>query len=124
MRHWIKSVGVILAVLVLSGAAYAATTKMSGEVIKHEAGKAIFTGAAYAAMTKMSGEVIKYEAGKTISVRDFTGNVLALDITQDTKIEGEVKVGVQVSIEADGKKAQSVKVAATNPGGARDFNGG
>jgi hypothetical protein len=90
MRQWIKTVGAIVAVLVFA--------------------------VAYAAILTVSGEVIKYEVGKSISVRDLTGNVLALDITKDTKVEGDVKVGVQVSIEADGKKAQSVKVAAASPG--------
>jgi hypothetical protein len=90
MRQWIKTVGALVAVLVFA--------------------------VAYAAILTVSGEVIKYEVGKSISVRDLTGNVLALDITKDTKVEGDVKVGAQVSIEADGKKAQSVKVAAASPG--------
>lgn len=82
-------------------------------------GVLVFAAAAYAALTTLNGEVIKYEAGKTISVKDFTGNVLALEITEDTKVEGEVRVGAQVAIEADGKKVQSVKAMASRsaPGG-------
>ncbi len=91
MRHWIKAGGTIVAVLVFA-VAYAAT------------------------IATVSGEVTKYEVGKSISVKDLTGNVLALEITKDTKVEGDVKVGAQVSIEADGKKAQSVKAAAASPG--------
>ena len=101
MRQWIKTAGTMLVVLV-------------------------FAAAAYAALTTVSGEVIKYETGKAISVRDFTGNVLALENTRDTKLEGDIKVGSQVSVEADGKQAKSVKVMASrapgNPPGG--FGGG
>lgn len=54
----------------------------------------------YAAMTTLNGEVMKYEIGKTIAVKDFTGNVVALEITKDTKVEGDVRVGSQVLIDA------------------------
>ncbi|MFZ5861987.1 MAG: hypothetical protein ACOYXR_03955 [Nitrospirota bacterium] len=77
----------------------------------------------YAAMTTLNGEVTKYEIGKTISVKDFTGNVLALEITKDTKVEGDVKVGSQVMVEADGKKVKSLKVMASRPG-SDGFGGG
>ena len=63
----------------------------------------------YAAMTTLNGEVMKYDIGKTIAVKDFTGNVVALEITKDTKVEGDVRVGSQVLIEADGKKVKSLK---------------
>ncbi len=86
MRQWMKNVCAIVAVLV-------------------------FTVAAHAAMTMVSGEVIKYEAGKTISVKDFEGKVVALEITKDTKVEGDVKVGAKVSVEAEGKTAHTVKAA-------------
>lgn len=69
----------------------------------------VFSAASYAAMAMLSGEVIKYEAGKTISVKDPQGMVHALEITKDTKVEGDVKVGAKVSVEAEGKTAQSVK---------------
>jgi hypothetical protein len=71
---------------------------------------------AYAATTTLNGEVTKYEIGKTISVKDFTGNVLALEITKDTKIEGDVKVGSQVVIEADGKTVKSLKPMVSGSG--------
>jgi hypothetical protein len=69
----------------------------------------VFAVAAYAAMTMVSGEVIKYEAGKTISVKDTLGTVHALEITKDTKVEGDIKVGAKVSVQAEGKTAQTVK---------------
>lgn len=62
-----------------------------------------------AAMTTLNGEVIKYEIGKTIAVKDLAGNVLALEITKDTQVEGDVRVGSQVVIEADGTKVKSLK---------------
>ncbi len=99
MRHWITTVGAIIAVLVL----------------------AVGT---YAAMTTLSGEVLNYEAGKAISVRDFNGKVHELQITRDTKVDANIRVGSQVSIEADGQKAQSVKVASSRPGGAAPAPGG
>jgi hypothetical protein len=77
----------------------------------------------YAAMTTLNGEVTKYEIGKTISVKDVTGNVVALEITKDTKVEGDVKVGSQVVVEADGKKVKSLKVMASGPG-SDGFGGG
>ncbi|MEW6682747.1 MAG: hypothetical protein AB1451_07455 [Nitrospirota bacterium] len=67
--------------------------------------------AAYAGMTMVSGEVTKYEVGKTIAVKDTQGMVHALEITKDTKVEGDVKVGANVSVEAEGKTAQIVKAA-------------
>lgn len=69
----------------------------------------VFAAASYAGMAMLSGEVIKYEAGKTISVKDPQGMVHALEITKNTKVEGDVKVGAKVSVEAEGKTAQSVK---------------
>ena len=69
----------------------------------------------YAAMTTLNGEVMKYEIGKTISVTDSTGNVLALEITKDTKVEGEVRVGSLVFIEVDGKKVKSLKAMVSGP---------
>jgi hypothetical protein len=84
MRQWITSVCAMAAVLVISVAAFAA-------------------------MTMLSGEVIKYEAGKTIAVKDPQGMVHALEITKETKVEGDVRVGAKVSVEAEGKTAQSVK---------------
>ena len=70
-----------------------------------------FSVVAYAGMTMVSGEVTKYEAGKTIAVKDTQGMVHALEITKDTKVEGDVRVGAKVSVEADGKTAQIVKAA-------------
>ena len=70
----------------------------------------------YAAMTTLSGEVMKYESGKTIAVKDLAGNVLVLEITKDTKIEGDVRVGAKVVIESDGKKVTSLKAMAGGPG--------
>jgi hypothetical protein len=80
----------------------------------------LVAAAAYAAMTTLNGEVVKYEIGKTIAVKDFTGTVVALEITKDTKVEGDVTVGSQVLIEADGKKVKSLKamVRGSEPGGA------
>jgi hypothetical protein len=69
-----------------------------------------------AAMTTLNGEVIKYETGKTIAIKDVTGNVLALEITKETKVEGDVTVGSQVVIEADGKKVKSLKAMVGGPG--------
>lgn len=71
----------------------------------------VFAVSAYAAMTMVSGEVIKYEVGKTISVKDTQGMVYALEITKNTKVEGDVRVGAKVSVEAEGKTAQSVKAS-------------
>lgn len=77
----------------------------------------------YSAVTTLNGEVIKYDVGKAIAVKDFTGNVFALEITKDTKIEGEVRVGSQVVIEADGKKVTSLKSMVKGPG-SDGFGGG
>jgi hypothetical protein len=77
----------------------------------------------YAAMTTLNGEVTAYEIGKTISVKDFTGNVVALEITKDTKVEGDVKVGSRVAIEADGKKVKSLKAMLSGTG-SDGFGGG
>jgi len=77
----------------------------------------------YAAMTTLNGEVMKYDIGKTISVKDFTGNVLALEITKDTKVEGDVRVGSQVLIEVDGKKVKSLKGMVSGRG-LEGFGGG
>ncbi|MFZ5876367.1 MAG: hypothetical protein ACOYXU_08155 [Nitrospirota bacterium] len=77
----------------------------------------------YAAMTTLNGEVMAYEIGKAISVKDFTGNVVALEITKDTKVEGDVKVGIRVMIEADGKKVKSLKAMVSGPG-SDGFGGG
>ena len=93
MRHWITGMGAIIAVLVLAVGTYAAATTLSGEVLN-------------------------YEAGKAISVRDFNGNIHDLQITKDTKVDSNVRVGAQVSIEADGQKAKSVTIASSRPGGA------
>lgn len=93
MKHWlVMSVGMVLAGLVLAVGADAA-------------------------MTTLSGEVLTYEAGKAISVRDLSGKVHDLQITKDTKLDADVKVGSNVSIQADGNKAQSVKVASGGPPG-------
>jgi hypothetical protein len=46
-----------------------------------------------------------------------------LEITKDTKVEGDVKVGSQVMIEADGKKVKSLKALASGPG-SDGFGGG
>jgi hypothetical protein len=35
--------------------------------------------------------------------------VHALEITKETNVEGDVRVGAKVSVEAEGKTAQSVK---------------
>jgi hypothetical protein len=71
-----------------------------------------FSVAAYAGMTMMvNGEVTKYEAGKTIAVKDTQGMVHALEITKDTKVEGDVRVGARVLVEAEGQTAQIVKAA-------------
>jgi len=77
----------------------------------------------YAAMATLNGEVTKYEIGKTISVKDSTGNVLALEIAKDTKVEGDVKVGSQVLIEVDGKKVKSLKAMVSGQG-SDGFGGG
>jgi hypothetical protein len=86
VKQWFKSVCAVAAVLV-------------------------FAVAAYAGMMTVSGEVTKYEAGKTIAVKDAKGATQTLEITKDTKVEGEVKVGAKVSVEADGNKAHTVKVS-------------
>ena len=75
-------------------------------------GVLLFSAMAYAGMTQMSGEVTQYEAGKKIAIKDDAGTVHALDLTKDSKVEGEVKVGTKVSVEAEGKKAHMVKAAA------------
>ncbi len=69
----------------------------------------LLAAVSYAAMTTLNGEVTKYEIGKTISVIDSTGNVLALEITKDTKVVGDVRVGSKVLLEVDGMKVKSVK---------------
>ncbi len=73
-----------------------------------------FVGFAYAAVASMSGEVTKYEAAKSISMKDAKGKVHTLQISKDTKVEGEVKVGTKVTVETEGKKAHSIKAAAAN----------
>jgi hypothetical protein len=83
----------------------------------------LIAAVSYAAMTTLNGEVTKYEIGKAISVKDFTGNVVALEITKDTKVEGDVKVGSLVAIETDGKKVKSLKAMAGGPG-SDGFGGG
>lgn len=39
------------------------------------------------------------------------GMVHALEITKDTKLEGEIRVGAKVAVEAEGKTAQTVKAS-------------
>lgn len=99
MKNWISSMGAIIGVLVLAAGTFAAATTLSGEVLN-------------------------YEAGKAISVRDFNGNVHDLQITKDTKVDSSIKVGSQVSIQADGQKAQSVTMASNRPGGSAPGGGG
>jgi len=70
-----------------------------------------FAGFAYAATTSMTGEVTKFEAGKSITVKDDKGKEHHLEITKDTKTEGEVKAGSKVTVQVDGMKAQSIKSA-------------
>lgn len=62
-------------------------------------------------MISVSGEVTSYEAGKAISVKDSFGMVHAMKITQEIKVDGDVKVGAKVSVESDGK-ARPVKARA------------
>ncbi len=71
-----------------------------------------FAGLVYAGMTPISGEVTKYDSGKSITLKDAKGKAHTLQITKDTKTEGEVKVGAKVTVEAEGKKAHSIKAAA------------
>lgn len=84
----------------------------------------VFASVASAALTSISGQVTKFEAGKSISVKDTaTGSVQTLSLSKDTALEGDVKVGAQVSVQADGKKARSVSAMAAqapgaNPGGS------
>ena len=73
-----------------------------------------FVGFAYAAVASMSGEVTKYDSGKSIAMKDAKGKEHTLEITKDTKVEGEVKVGAKVTVEAEGKKAHSNKAAPAN----------
>jgi hypothetical protein len=72
-----------------------------------------FAGLAFADMAAMNGEVTKYDAGKSISIKDDKGTEYTLEITKDTKTEGEVKAGSKVSVEAEGTKAHSIKAAMT-----------
>ena len=83
----------------------------------------LIAAVSYAGMTTLSGEVMKYETGKAISVKDLAGNILALEITKDTKIEGDVKVGAQVVVEADGKMVTRLRTAVKGPG-SDGFGGG
>lgn len=83
----------------------------------------LMAAVAFAAMTTLNGEVTKYEIGKAISVKDLTGKVVEFDITKDTKIEGDVRVGSQVLVEADGKTVKSLKILAGR-GGTDGFGGG
>ena len=76
----------------------------------------LIAAAAYASMTTFNGEVMKYEAGKTIAVKDLSGNIFALEITEDTKVEGDVRVGSQVVVEMDGKEAKSLKAMVSHSG--------
>ena len=71
-----------------------------------------FAGLVYAGATPMSGEVTKYDTGKSITLKDAQGKMHTLQITKDTKTEGDVKVGAKVTVEAEGKKAHSVRAAA------------
>jgi len=68
------------------------------------------TAASAGMMSTLSGEVTKYDAGKAIAVKDDLGKVHTVDITADTKVEGDVKVGGRVTVQTDGKMAKSVKV--------------
>ena len=73
-----------------------------------------FVGFAYAAVASMSGEVTKYDLGKSISMKDAKGKEHTLHISKDTKVEGEIKIGAKVTVEAEGKNAQSIKAPAAN----------
>lgn len=84
MKHWLRSAAMTAAVMA-------------------------FAGFAYAAMTSMTGEVTKFEAGKSITVKDEKGKEHRLEITKDTKTEGEVKAGAKVTVHVDGMKAQDIK---------------
>jgi hypothetical protein len=92
MKHWLTRMCAIGAVLVLAGVASAA-------------------------LTNISGQVTKFEAGKSISVKDSsTGGVQTLNLSKDTTLQGDVRVGAQVSIQADGKEARSINAMASAPG--------
>lgn len=77
----------------------------------------LFAGVASAALTNISGSVTKFEPGKSISVKDSkTGTTQTLSLSHDTTVQGDIKIGSQVSIEADGNKARVVTAMAQAPG--------
>jgi hypothetical protein len=77
----------------------------------------VFASMVSAALTNISGQVTRFEPGKSISVKDrATGGVQTLTLSKDTAVQGDVKVGAHVSIQADGNAAQSVVAMAPAPG--------
>ena len=66
---------------------------------------------------KVSGAVAGYEAGKMIKVKGPKGKAMAFDVTDDTKMKGEVKKGVQVIVTytQNGDKMVATSIAVAPP---------
>jgi len=61
-----------------------------------------------------SGTVAAYETGKMIKVKD-KDKEMAFDVTGDTKIKGEVKAGVPVTVEYKKNGDKTIATAITAP---------
>ena len=75
----------------------------------------ILSFTAIAKVTTISGKVVKYTASKSIEINDQAGKAHTFKITKDTKVEGEVKVDENVTIEAKDHTAVSIKVEVPAP---------
>lgn len=87
-RHVLASLGVLMAVALVAGPAFA-----------------------LAAEEKVTGKVTAYEAGKSVTV-ESDGAQKAFTINEETKIEGDLAVGKTVEVTA--KDGVAVKIVVKN----------
>jgi flagellar basal body L-ring protein FlgH len=66
---------------------------------------------------KFWGTVAAYEAGKMITVKGRKDKEMAFDVTGDTKMKGEVKEGVKVTVmyKKDGDKMTATSISVNPP---------
>jgi len=92
----------MLAVSIMTAAALASFS-MSGVALAKKAA---------AAPVMTMGEVTALKAGKSIEVKDEKGKTHKFNISKNTKIEGDLKVGAKVDVTSSGKSAKEIKVGS------------
>lgn len=73
-----------------------------------------FAGSAFASeeADAVSGTVVSYVSGKSITIQNDEGT-LTYDIFEETEIKGNIRDGVSVIVEAEGKLAFYITVVET-----------